>query len=104
MSTEQPPGSPVTFRKQCAASVPFGCGQVVAGGGMNESTANGPFVKTFGGVVVGAGWKPVVQPDANNARLTSFCSRQLYGVPASDTWVEWAASALATPFTPSQWP
>src|SRR5215831_16937742 len=104
MSAVQPPGSPVPFRNPWLAKAPFGFGQVVADDGMNESTANGAFVNTFGGEEVGAAWKPVVQPDENSARLTSFCSRHVYGAPAWETCVVCAASAFARPFTPSQPP
>src|SRR5215813_615784 len=104
MSAVQPPGSPVPFRNPCDANAPFGFGHVVAEDGTNESTANGPFLNTFGGVVVGAAWEPLVQPEAKSARLRSFCSRHVNAVPFCATWVVWAGSAFPSPFTPSQPP
>ena len=38
------------------------------------------------------------------ARLTSFCSRQVYGVPAWLTWTVCAGSAALRPRTASQPP
>src|SRR5262245_1076116 len=101
MSSVQPPGLPVPARKPCVANAPTGFGHVVAFEGIGSVIANGALVKAL--VKVAPVTESVqVAGSAGGARLTSFCSRHVYGVPVWLTWRVFAASAAERPSTPSQ--
>src|SRR5881227_2010638 len=103
MSRVHPPGDPVPFLKPFGdenAAFGFG-GHVVSDGLMKSSIVNGAFENALENVV------PVVESvhvGVSDARFTSFCIRQLYGVPASFTCVVLSGVADVSPRTPSHPP
>jgi hypothetical protein len=76
---------------------------VVAVGGMNWSIRNGAFGKRLLNAVPVV-WSVQVAGSGGEARLTSFCSRQLNGVPCWLTWTVCRRGAESSPRTPGQRP
>ena len=95
----QPPATPAPLATPFAAKTP-GAGHVVAADAINESIANGWFVKWLVNVepvvvsVQSAGW-------GGDVRLTSCCGRQLSATPLAFTCL---TGVFGNPLTPSQPP
>src|SRR3954451_20358871 len=113
MSRVQPPGEGGGWPGDATPlSHPFGFenansgfgGHVLSAGLMKLSIVNGAFPKWLVNGPPGGPGVASLHVCESAARLTSFCFRQLYVLPAWLTCFVWVASAFDRPFTPSQPP